>query len=139
MGLIKEFKDFINKGNVVDLAVGIVIGTAFGKIVSSLVADIIMPPVGLILGGYNFQDIKIFLKEAIIDSSGKVTQAAVTMNMGSFLQNVIDFIIIAFCIFLFVKAINKMRKAKEAEPASPPVLTKEEILLTEIRDILKNK
>jgi large conductance mechanosensitive channel len=139
MSIVKEFKEFATKGNVVDLAVGIIIGGAFGKIVSSLVADVIMPPLGLLIGGVNFTDIKFTLKDAVIDTAGKVSSQAVTLNIGNFIQVVFDFIIVAFAIFLMIKAINRMKRKKEAAPATPSLPTKEEILLTEIRDLLKNK
>lgn len=141
MGFLKEFKDFAMRGNVIDMAVGVVIGGAFGKIVSSLVSDVIMPPIGLLIGGVNFTDLKLTLRPAeVIDG---VQQAAVTLNYGNFLQTTFDFIIIAFAIFLFVKGINKLsnlkKKEEEAKPAAPPAPTKEEVLLTEIRDLLKEK
>ncbi len=136
MGLISEFKDFINKGNAVDLAVGVVIGAAFGKIVNSIVNDIIMPPIGLALGGVNFTDIKMTIKAASVDVAGTVVPA-VTVNVGNFIQVLIEFTIIAFAIFMVVKGLNKMKKAEEAAPSSPPPPTKEEILLGEIRDLLK--
>lgn len=140
MGLLKEFKEFAMRGNVVDLAVGVIIGGAFGKIVSSLVADVIMPPLGVLLNGVNFTDLKLVLKPAeIVDG---VQKAAVTLNYGSFIQVTFDFVIVAFAIFLFIKAINRLSKKKE-EPSvqtkSAPVATKEEVLLTEIRDLLKEK
>ncbi len=138
MGMIKEFKEFAMRGNVLDMAVGVVMGGAFGKIVSSVVADVIMPPVGLLVGGVNFSDLKLTLKQAAIDAAGTEIPA-VTLNYGSFLQTIFDFIIVAFAIFLFVKAINTMRKKEEAAPAVPPAPSKEEELLTEIRDLLKNK
>src|ERR1700724_3434927 len=106
MSIIKEFKTFIAKGNVIDLAVAVVIGGAFGKIVSSLVADVIMPPIGLILGGVNFTDLKIILKPADKDVSGKILKEAVTLNYGNFIQASIDFLIVAFAIFMLVKVIN---------------------------------
>ena len=140
MGMLKEFKDFAMRGNVVDMAVGVVIGGAFGKIVSSLVADVIMPPIGVLIGGVNFSDLKITLKEAAEEGA-----TAVTLNYGNFIQVVIDFIIIAFAIFMLVKGLNaliNMRKKKEEEaPAAPavPEPSAEEKLLTEIRDLLKNK
>jgi len=137
MSIIKEFKTFIAKGNVLDLAVAVVIGGAFGKIVSSLVADIIMPPIGLILGGVNFTDLKINLKGADIDASGKVIAPAVTLNYGNFVQAAIDFLIVAFAVFMFVKVINMVQKKKDAAPAPPAPPTKQEELLTEIRDLLK--
>ncbi len=136
MGLISEFKDFINKGNAVDLAVGVVIGAAFGKIVNSIVNDLIMPPIGLALGGVNFTDLKMTLKEAAVDAAGAVIPA-VTVNYGNFIQILIEFLIIAFAIFMVVKGINKMKKAEEAAPAAPPAPSKEEKLLAEIRDLLK--
>lgn len=137
MSFIKEFREFAVKGNVLDLAVGIVIGAAFGKIVTSFVNDILMPPLGLILGGVNFTDLKIILKGSSMDASGKLA-APVSLNYGSFIQTIIDFIIIAFGVFLMVKAINRFRR-KEAQELETPVISKEESLLTEIRDILKER
>ena len=140
MGVLKEFKDFAMRGNVIDMAVGIIIGGAFGKIVSSLVSDIIMPPIGLLIGGVNFTDLTATLRPATV-VNGVVEKAAVTLNYGNFLQTTFDFLIIAFAIFLFVKGINKLthlkKEAAAAEPPAPP--SKEEVLLTEIRDILKQK
>ena len=140
MIIAKEFKTFILRGNVVDLAVGVVIGAAFGKIVTSLVADIIMPPVGLLLGGVNFTDIKLVMKDAVIDAAGKVTSAAVTLNVGSFVQTVFDFTVIAAAIFMLVKVVNKLSVKKNEVAATPaPVVTPpEEMLLREIRDLLKS-
>jgi large conductance mechanosensitive channel len=132
MGIINEFRAFALRGNVVDMAVGVVIGAAFGKIVSSFVADIIMPPIGLLLGKANFSDLAVTLREA----TGHT--AAVTLNYGKFIQTFLDFAIIAFAIFMAVKAINSMRKKEEA-PKEPPAPSREEILLTEIRDALKQK
>ncbi|MCR9276466.1 MAG: large-conductance mechanosensitive channel protein MscL [Pseudomonadaceae bacterium] len=129
--MISEFKDFAMRGNVVDMAVGIVIGGAFGKIVSSFVADVLMPPIGLLMGGVDFSDLSIVLKEAVGEA------AAVTMNYGVFIQTVVDFIIIAFAIFLVVKAMNSMKQEEEAAPEAPPEPSKEEVLLTEIRDALR--
>lgn len=128
MGLISEFSEFVKRGNVLDLAVAVVIGGAFGKIVSSFVADMLMPVLGLVMGGVSFAALKINL--------GGTPEAPVTLNYGAFLQAVFDFLIVAFAIFLLVKAINSMKRKEEA-PAAPPEPTKEEILLTEIRDILK--
>ena len=139
MGLVKEYKDFISKGNVVDLAVGVVIGGAFGKIVSSFVADIVMPPLGMLLGGVDFKELKYVMKEAVLDGEGAVTQAAVSINHGMFIQNVLDFLIIALAIFFVVKGINNMKKKEAAAPAAPPAPSKEEVLLGEIRDLLKNQ
>jgi large conductance mechanosensitive channel len=137
MGMLKEFKEFAMKGNVVDLAVGVVIGAAFGKIVSSLVSDVIMPPIGWLLGGINFTDIKIKLSEAVADANGKVITEAVNINLGVFLQSVFDFIIVAFVIFMVIKAMNKLKKEEVAAPAAPPAPSNEEVLLTQIRDLLK--
>lgn len=139
MSFIKEFKEFATKGNVMDLAVGIIIGSAFGKIVSSLVADIIMPPIGLIVGGINFTDLKLGLKDAVVDGSGKVIKEAVTLNIGNFIQTAFDFLIIAGAIFLIVKAMNKLNRKEPKEPPTPPVPSKEVQLLTEIRDLLQKK
>jgi len=131
MAIVKEFKDFISRGNVVDLAVGVIIGAAFGKIVTSLVTDIIMPPIGMLLAGIDFNNLKYVLKEAV----GKAP--AVSINYGLFINNVIDFLIVAFCIFMVVKGINSMKKpVEEPAPAPDPEPTKEEVLLTEIRDLL---
>ncbi|MHB8072558.1 large-conductance mechanosensitive channel protein MscL [Desulfosporosinus fructosivorans] len=138
MGFIKEFKEFATKGNVMDLAVGIIIGSAFGKIISSLVADIIMPPIGLIVGGVKFTDLKLTLKAAGADSAGKVSDA-VTMNVGNFIQAAFDFLIIAAAIFLIVKVINKLKRKKVEDPPAPKVPTVEVQLLTEIRDLLQKK
>jgi len=137
MSIVKEFKEFATKGNVVDLAVGIIIGGAFGKIVTSFVTDVIMPPIGLLIGGVNFTDIKFIMKDAVVDAAGKVTTQAVTLNVGNFLQVIFDFLIVAFAIFLMIKALNRMHRKKEEAPAAAP--GKEEVLLTEIRDLLKNK
>ena len=123
MIIAKEFKTFILRGNVVDLAVGVVIGAAFGKIVTSLVADIIMPPVGLLLGGVNFTDIKLVMKDAVIDAAGKVTSAAVTLNVGSFVQTVFDFTVIAAAIFMLVKVVNKLSVKKNEVAATPAKLS----------------
>lgn len=135
MSFFKEFREFAIKGNVIDLAVGVIIGGAFGKIVSSLVSDVIMPPIGILIGGVDFKDLKIVLQQA----HGDV--AAVTLNYGAFLQNVFDFLIIAFSIFVMVRMINKLKRIEEpkeaAEPPKAPELTPEEKLLIEIRDLLK--
>ncbi|HEY0244307.1 MAG TPA: large-conductance mechanosensitive channel protein MscL [Mucilaginibacter sp.] len=130
MAIIKEFKEFAMRGNVVDLAVGVIIGAAFGKIVTSLVTDIIMPPLGLLLNGVDFKDLKYVLKPAV----GKTPETAI--NYGLFVNNVLDFLIVAFCIFLMVKGINSLKKKEDAAPAPEPAPTKEEQLLTDIRDIL---
>jgi large conductance mechanosensitive channel len=131
--MLQEFKTFAMRGNVVDMAVGIIVGGAFGKIVSSFVADVIMPPIGILIGGVDFPNPAIVIKEA----AGDV--AAVTINYGAFIQTVLDFTIIAFAIFMAIKAMNSLKKKKEAAPEEPPATSNEEILLTEIRDILQQK
>jgi large conductance mechanosensitive channel len=131
MKLVDEFKAFALKGNVVDLAVGIIIGAAFGKIVSSMVSDIIMPPLGVIIGGVSFTDLKVVLKAAY------ETHPAVTWNYGNFLQACFDFLVVGFSVFLVIKAMVVARRNEKAEPVVPPAPTKEETLLTEIRDLLK--
>jgi large conductance mechanosensitive channel len=131
--MMQEFKAFAMRGNVIDMAVGIVIGGAFGKIVSSFVADVIMPPIGLLMGRVNFSDLAITLQKA----HGEV--AAVTMNYGKFIQTLIDFIIVAFAIFMVVKGMNSLKKKEAAAPAPPAAPSKEEVLLAEIRDVLKQK
>lgn len=140
MGILKEFKAFAMRGNVVDMAVGVIIGGAFGKIVSSIVNDIIMPPIGLLLGGMNFSDLYVTLDGNTYENLAKAREAgAPLIAYGAFAQTVIDFLIIAAVIFLLIKGLNSMKKKEEAAPAAPPAPTKEESLLTEIRDILKNK
>lgn len=136
MGFLKEFKEFAAKGNVIDLAVGVIIGGAFGKIVASLVNDIIMPFIGIILGGINFTEWKLTLKDAILAADGSVTKPAVVLGIGNFIQTTIDFLIIAFVIFLFIKALNNMKKKPEEVPAAPPEPSEEVKLLTQIRDSL---
>lgn len=131
MKFIDEFKAFAIKGNILDMAVGIIIGVAFGKIVSSFVADIIMPPIGLLVGGVNFTDLKVILRAAT------ETTPAVTWNYGNFLQACFDFLIVAFAVFLVIKGMMRMQKKEAAAPPPSPVATKEEVLLTEIRDLLK--
>ncbi len=138
MGMLKEFKEFAVKGNMVDLAVGIIIGGAFGKVVSSIVSDVLMPPLGYLIGGINFTDIKIHLKAPAIDLAGKAAQE-VTINIGNFMQSLVDFTIVAFAVFLMLKGINKLHRKEAEAPAPPPPPTKEEELLTEIRDLLKKK
>lgn len=131
MGMMKEFKDFAMRGNVMDMAVGIIIGAAFGKIVSTFVGNILMPPLGLLLGGIDFTQFAITLKAATGDNP------PVVLQYGIFIQAVVDFIIIAFAIFMVIKGMNAMKKKEEEAPAAPPAPPKEEVLLTEIRDILK--
>ena len=144
MGFLKEFKEFAVKGNVMDMAVGVIIGGAFGKIVTSLVNDVIMPPIGLVVGGVDFSDMKVTLKQQVLDATGEVVSPAVTWNYGAFIQQVVDFTILAFCVFILVKLINSLNKKKEAPapapaPAPEPQPSKEEVLLTEIRDLLKER
>ncbi|URM29721.1 large-conductance mechanosensitive channel protein MscL [Pseudomonas frederiksbergensis] len=131
MGVISEFKAFAVKGNVVDMAVGIIIGAAFGKIVSSFVGDVVMPPIGLLIGGVDFSDLAVTLK------AGNGEVPAVMLAYGKFIQSLIDFIIVAFAIFMGVKAINRLKREEAVAPTLPPVPTREEELLEEIRDLLK--
>ncbi|MCY1409363.1 Large-conductance mechanosensitive channel [compost metagenome] len=131
MSILQEFKTFAVKGNVVDMAVGIIIGAAFGKIVSSLVGDVIMPPLGIIIGGVDFSDLAVTLKAA----EGEAP--AVLLAYGKFIQTIIDFVIIAFAIFMGIKVINKLKREEEAAPAAPPAPTKDQELLSEIRDLLR--
>jgi large conductance mechanosensitive channel len=126
MGMVKEFKEFAMRGNVVDMAVGIIIGAAFGKIVSSMVNDIIMPPIGALMGGMDFSSLALKVKDAVVDASGKVTTPAVMIGYGKFINNVIDFIIVAFCIFLIIKAMNTMKRRLEHAPAAPSAPTTKE-------------
>jgi large conductance mechanosensitive channel len=136
MGIIKEFRDFAIKGNMLDMAVGIIIGAAFGKVVSSLVNDILMPPLGLLIGGIDFSNFKATLKATGVNDAGEAI-SAVTLNYGMFIQTLIDFLIVAIAIFLVIKAMNQLKKKEEAKPAEPPAPTKQEVLLGEIRDLLK--
>lgn len=140
--LLKEFKDFAMRGNVVDMAVGVIIGAAFGKIVSSLVNDVLMPLIGVATGGINFTDYKFVIQKAVMDGT-EVLKPEVTLNWGAWVQTIVDFLIVAFCIFVMIKFINQVTRKKEAEkeaaPAPEPEPTKEEVLLTEIRDILAQK
>lgn len=131
MGMMKEFKEFAMKGNVMDMAIGIIIGGAFGKIVSSFVSDVLMPPIGMLIGGVDFKSLSMTIQEA------KEGVEAVTINYGNFIQTVVDFLIIAFAIFMVVKAMNKAKKKEEEAPAEPPKPSNEEVLLSEIRDLLK--
>ena len=139
MGFIKEFKEFAMKGNVMDMAVGVIIGGAFGKIVSSLVSDVLMPLIGKLTGGVSFTDLFVNLGEGQYNTLAEAQEAgAAVLAYGQFIQNIIDFIIIAFCIFLMIKAMNKLKKEKPAEPEAPKGPTQEE-LLAEIRDLLKKQ
>jgi large conductance mechanosensitive channel len=131
MGMLNEFKSFAMRGNVVDMAVGIIIGAAFGKIVSSFVSDVVMPPIGVLLGGVDFSDLVLLIQQETAE------QAAVAIKYGAFLQTIIDFLIIALAVFAGVKAMNAMKRREEAKPAAPAVPPEDIVLLTEIRDLLK--
>ena len=133
MGMLKEFKEFAVKGNVVDMAVGIIIGAAFGKIISSLVGDVIMPPIGVLLGGVDFSSLSVVVQEAVDK------KPAVVISYGKFLQNIIDFILIAAAMFMAIKAMNTLKKKEIEAAAEPAAPTNQELLLTEIRDLLKVK
>ena len=138
MKLLEEFKAFALKGNVVDMAVGVIIGGAFGKIVTSLVNDIIMPPLGVLIGGMDFKNLTVVIREAATDPATGQAVAAVTLNYGNFIQTTVDFLIIAFSIFMAVKVMNRLKRKKEAAPApQPPAPAQEEILLTHNRDLLR--
>jgi large conductance mechanosensitive channel len=145
MGMLKEFKTFAMKGNVIDLAVAVIIGGAFGKIITSFVNDVLMPPIGLLLGNTDFSKLRIILKEgsdAVMNGDQVITPAVteVAVKYGAFVNTILDFIIVAFSIFMVIKAYNRMKKKEEAAPPpAPPAPSKEEVLLTEIRDILKEK
>jgi large conductance mechanosensitive channel len=133
MSFVKEFREFAIKGNVVDMAVGIIIGAAFGKIVTSFVSDVITPPLGYLIGGVDFTNLKITMP-ALLEGGDPVT-----INYGAFLQTAFDFIIVAFAVFLVIKMINRLKRKEEAAPSAPPPPTREEVLLTEIRDLLKRQ
>jgi large conductance mechanosensitive channel len=144
MSIAKEFREFAMRGNIVDMAVGIIIGSAFGKIISSVVNDVLMPPIGMAIGRVDVKDFKLVLQKAapaITEGSQVVKQAAteVAIKYGMFIQTIIDFLIVAFCIFLVIKVMNRLKKKEEARPVIPAAPSKEEILLTEIRDLLKEK
>jgi large conductance mechanosensitive channel len=142
MGIVKEFKEFAVKGNMLDMAVGIIIGGAFGKIITSLVNDVLMPPLGMLLGRVDFTNLKAILQkgqDAVMDGANVVQPAVseVAIKYGSFIQNIIDFLIVALCIFFVIKAMNSLKKKEEAAPATPPPPSDEVVLLKEIRDLLK--
>ncbi len=142
MKLAKEFKEFAMRGNVVDMAVGIIIGGAFGKIISSLVNDVIMPPIGLLIGGIDFKDLKLVLTDDVVNAAGEVVLKGASLKYGMFIQTTFDFLIIAFAIFMAIKLMNRLKRKEETKPtpAPEPVKpTREEELLAEIRDLLKNK
>jgi len=141
MGIVQEFKKFAIKGNVLDMAVGIVVGVAFGKIVSSFVGDVITPPLGVLLGGVDFSNLMVTIKEAVPAIGDKAAIPAVTISYGKFIQTIFDFTIISFAVFLLVKTVNFMKAKEEVAPVAPPPPppSAQEVLLAEIRDLLKNK
>jgi large conductance mechanosensitive channel len=139
MSLAKEFKEFISRGNVVDLAVGVIIGGAFGAIVNSLVKDVIMPPIGYMMSGIDFSSLKITIAQAVTDATGKVTKPEVAIGYGAFINTLINFLIVAAVIFVVIKAINYLKRKQAEEPPPPAAPTQEQVLLTEIRDILAKK
>lgn len=140
MSFLQEFKEFVNRGSVMDMAVGVIIGGAFGKIVTSFVNDVIMPPIGMLLGGMDFKEFKWILQPGTLDESGELI-GEVALNYGMFFQTVIDFLIIAFAIFMMIKGVNKLKREKPEEPVveEPAAKTDEVVLLEQIRDLLKNK
>lgn len=138
-GFIAEFKKFIARGNVMDMAVGVIVGGAFGKISGSLVNDIIMPAVSMLTGGVDFSNWKWVLRQAVLDENGVELAKAVSINYGTFISTVLDFLIISFAVFCLVKGLNRLHRKKEEAPKAPPAPSKEEILLTEIRDLLKEQ
>ncbi len=135
--MLQEFKKFISKGNVIDMAVGLIMATYFGAIIKSLVKDIIMPPIGRMMGGVDFNSLKYVLQEASPASDSSAAIAEVAITYGKFINHIITFVIVAFCVFLVIKSINNLKKKEEAAPKAPPAPSKEEVLLTEIRDLLK--
>ena len=139
MGMISEFKAFAMKGNVVDMAVGVIIGGAFGAIVGSLVSDVMMPVVGIVTGGISFSDQAIPLKRAVLDASGAVTEPAVLLSYGKFIDAIIKFVIVAFCLFVVIKAMNAAKKKEAAAPPAPAPPPRQELLLEEIRDLLRKR
>lgn len=144
MSILKEFKEFAVKGNVLDLAIAVIIGAAFGKIITSLVNDILMPPLGLLLGNRDFSNLRVILKharEAVVEGEEVIVPAVeeVAIRYGLFINNVLDFLIVAGAIFMIIRAFNSLKRKEEAKPTAPPAPSREEVLLTEIRDILKNK
>ena len=138
-GFVAEFKKFIARGNVMDMAVGVIVGGAFGAISKSLVNDIIMPAVSMLTGGMDFSQWKWILREAVLDESGAEIAKAISINYGTFLSTILDFLIISFAVFCLIKTLNRLHRKKEEAPKAPPAPPKEEVLLTEIRDLLKEK
>lgn len=139
MGMMKEFKEFAMRGNVLDMAVGVVIGAAFGKIVSSFVDDVLMPPIGKLVGNVDFTDLKLVLTEAVTGPEGEAVSPEVALRYGQFIQTIVDFLIVAFAIFLLVKAVNSLKRKEEPKPAAPAPVPEEVLLLREIRDELKKQ
>ena len=139
MSMVKEFKEFISRGNVVDLAVGVIIGGAFGGIVTSLVKDMVMPPIGYMMSGLDFSSLKVQIAPAVMDAAGKVTKPEVAIGYGAFINTLINFLIVAAVIFLVVKGVNSLTRQEAAKPAEPPAPTTDQKLLTEIRDLLAKK
>lgn len=137
--LLQEFKKFAMRGNVVDMAVGVILGGAFGKIVNSIVTDVVMPPIGVLLSGVDFSDLKLVLREATLDAAGKVARPESAITYGNFINVIVNFLVIAVCIFFAVKLINSIQKKEEAKPVEPPPPTTDQLLLAEIRDLLKAK
>jgi len=139
MSLLKEFKTFAMRGNVMDMAVGIIIGAAFGKIVDSLVKEVIMPPIGVLLGKVDFSQLKLVLVKEVLDAAGVVATKEVAISYGSFINTIINFVIVAAAVFALIKVMNIAKKKEEAKPVTPPAPSNQELLLSEIRDILKSK
>ncbi len=139
MSLAKEFKEFISRGNVVDLAVGVIIGGAFGGIVTSLVKDVIMPPIGYLMSGIDFSSLKFTIAQAVTDATGKVTKPEVAIGYGAFINTVINFLIVAAVIFIVIKGVNSLKRKEAEAPAAPAAPTTDQLLLTEIRDLLAKK
>jgi large conductance mechanosensitive channel len=139
MSMVKEFKEFISRGNVVDLAVGVIIGGAFGAIVGSLVKDVIMPPVGYMMSGIDFSSLKVMITPDVTDAAGKVTKAGVAISYGNFINTIINFLIVAAVIFLVVKGVNSLKRKEAEKPAEPPAPTTDQKLLMEIRDLLAKR
>jgi len=137
--MVKEFKEFISRGNVVDLAVGVIIGGAFGGIVTSLVKDMVMPPIGYMMSGLDFSSLKVQIAPAVMDAAGKVTKPEVAIGYGAFINTLINFLIVAAVIFLVVKGVNSLKRQEAAKPAEPPAPTTDQKLLTEIRDLLAKR
>ena len=137
--LLQEFKKFAMRGNVLDMAVGVILGGAFGKIVNSVVTDMVMPPIGVLLSGVDFSNLKLVLREATVDAAGKVLKPESAITYGNFINVIVNFLVIAVCIFFAIKVINSIQKKEEAKPAAPPPPTKDQQLLAEIRDLLKAK